>query len=548
VLTKPQSDQYELYRVLAEKSFAGIYVVQNGRFRYLNKNAASYVGYAPEELVGQPPIGIVHPEDRENVEKNARVMLSGKKTSPSEFRILTKDGHLRWIMETVVPIEWEGKPAILGNSMDITERKNIEEALHERQERFRILFEGAHDAIFMMEDYRYTDCNQKTLEMFQCKREEIIGQTPARFSTPLQPDGRISIQKAIEKMNAALMGEPHIFEWRHCRYDGTPFETEVSLNRLEISGRRLLQAIVRDVSHRKRAEEDLKQSEERYRTIIENIGDGYYEVDLKGNILFLNDAALRITGIALGELQGANFATFANQADAAMIFGFFHQVYLTGKSLRGVSWRAQRPDGREQHLEVSVSLIRNAAGRPAGFRGILHDVTERRRREEAIQHMAYHDALTGLPNRLLLYDRFAQVLAHARRNEEQFAVAMMDLDKFKEVNDRLGHDAGDRLLCSIGARLSTSIREGDTVARFGGDEFLLLAPYLKQIEDLESLGQKILQVFQQPFDICGEALYISASVGFAVFPQDGPDREALFQKADINMYRAKSAGGNCWMR
>jgi diguanylate cyclase (GGDEF)-like protein len=104
------------------------------------------------------------------------------------------------------------------------------------------------------------------------------------------------------------------------------------------------------------------------------------------------------------------------------------------------------------------------------------------------------------------------------------------------------------LLCSIGARLSTSIREGDTVARFGGDEFLLLAPYLKQIEDLESLGQKILQVFQQPFDICGEALYISASVGFAVFPQDGPDREALFQKADINMYRAKSAGGNCWMR
>ncbi|MDO9558136.1 MAG: PAS domain S-box protein, partial [Syntrophales bacterium] len=150
-MEKPEGKQKELYRILTEKSFAGIYVVQDGRFRYLNSNAASYAGYTPDELVGLPPVDIVHPEDRENARKEGRAMLLGKKTSPSEFRVLTRDGRVRWIMETIAPITWEGKPAILGNSMDVTERKHFEEALRDRQERFRILFEGANDAIFLLE-------------------------------------------------------------------------------------------------------------------------------------------------------------------------------------------------------------------------------------------------------------------------------------------------------------------------------------------------------------------------------------------------------------
>jgi diguanylate cyclase (GGDEF)-like protein/PAS domain S-box-containing protein len=792
----------ELYRILTEKSFTGIYVVQNGSFQFINRNAASYAGYLPEELIGRNPTDIIHPEDRENARKNARAMLTGRKTSPSEFRVLAKDGRVRWIMETVVPITWEGKPAILGNSMDVSERKEFEEVLHDRQERFRILFERANDAIFIVEEYRFIDCNRKALTMFQCSMEQIIGQTIARFSTPIQPDGKDSIQKAIEKLNAALTGEPQFFEWRHCRLDGTFFEAEVSLNRLELPEKQLIQMVVRDISkrkqieralreseerfrsliettndlvfivnsvghftyvnprfkellgyapqaligktlvsviapesvpevmdrfkeevdrrdvpayealllhasgqripvefvstvlrdnegkiagrfsigrditdrkraelalredeekyraifennivgmfqstpggrfisvnptsarmygydspqemiekvadlakqlyvnpgdrdvfkrimaekgivehfehetyrkdgstfwvsvnakavrdsrgeilfyegtheditQRKQAEDNLRQSEERYRTIIENIGDGYYEVNLKGDITFLNDASMRIIGLSRSEIEGRNFKNYATGEDAATIFSVFQQVYLTGLPFRGLSWRIIRPDSIEQHLEVSVSLIRDAAAQPTGFRGIIHDITERRRAEKAIQHMAYHDPLTGLPNRLLFYDRFSQILAHARRNHEHFAVIMLDLDKFKEINDRFGHGTGDQLLRAVAERLTSQMREGDTVARFGGDEFLLLLPGMKHVHDFEPLGKKVLQVFQQHFHLSDRTLHVVCSIGVAVYPDDGTDRDTLFQKADLAMYRAKAAGGNRWFR
>jgi diguanylate cyclase (GGDEF)-like protein/PAS domain S-box-containing protein len=305
---------------------------------------------------------------------------------------------------------------------------------------------------------------------------------------------------------------------------------------------------IRDITERKQAQENLRLSEERYRLIIENIGDGYYEVDLKGNITFINDAALRILGVPRSELEGTNFKAFVTKEDAARIFGVFHEVYLSGAPFRGLSWWVLRPDGGEQHLEISVSIVRDSAAQPAGFRGIMHDITERRRSEEAIQHMAYHDPMTGLPNRLLFYDRFSQVLAHARRNQEQFAVILLDLDKFKEINDRFGHGVGDQLLRGVAERLTSQMRDGDTVARFGGDEFLLLLPGMRKIEDLAPLGQKILQAFEQPFAVSGQALSVCASVGAAVFPHDGSDRDALIQKADVAMYRAKAAGGNRWMK
>lgn len=162
--------------------------------------------------------------------------------------------------------------------------------------------------------------------------------------------------------------------------------------------------------------------------------------------------------------------------------------------------------------------------------------------------MAYHDVLTGLPNRLLFYDRFLQIMAHEKRNQDQFAGLMLDLDKFKEINYLLGHDARNQWLCGVAERLRSEMREADTVARFGGDEFFMLLPGIKQIEDLEPLGLKIVRAFQQPFGVNGQALSIRSSIGIAVFPNDGVDRNTLAQNADLAMYRAKSSGGRRWVR
>jgi diguanylate cyclase (GGDEF)-like protein/PAS domain S-box-containing protein len=171
---------------------------------------------------------------------------------------MTKQGETRWIMETVTSISYEGTRAILGNSMDITDRKKAEESLRESELRYRTLFNNANDAVFIMRDFKFIDCNIITLKIFGCSREQIIGSYPYIFSPPTQPDGVDSKEKALEKMNLALAGEPQFFEWRHCQYDGNPFDAEVSLKRVQVGDEILIQAFVRDITDRKRMEESIR--------------------------------------------------------------------------------------------------------------------------------------------------------------------------------------------------------------------------------------------------------------------------------------------------
>ena len=535
-------EEEKLYQIMARTSAAGVYIVQDGRFQFINPNAAAYAGYRAEEMIGMESQSILHPDDREEATRNAVRMLRGESTHPYSFRIRTKDGRSRWIMETVATIRYRDRRAILGNSMDVTERMEMEKRLAESEVRYRSLFEGASDGILILEEEKFIVCNRKAREIFQCREEDLLGRSPAQFSTPRQADGSESEQQAHERLEFAGRGISQFFEWRHCRKDGKPFFAEVNLIRLDIPGKNLIQSIVRDISDRKAVEAALQASEERYRMIVENIEEGYYETDLRGNISFVNDACQRIIGVGRQELLGNNFRVFTSAKDAKKLFHHFKNIFKTGQSLRDLVWQVERPDGREQHLEVSASLIRDAAGRPSGFRGLIRDVTERRRAEEKVQWIAYHDHLTGLPNRLLFQDRFTQLQAQAKRKDELFAVAVMDLNRFKEVNDQFGHAMGDMLLCGVSARLSHHLREGDTVARMGGDEFLLLLPGIRGRQDAAPLGEKIMQIFQQPFETAGQRFTLTASAGMAVFPADGVDYEVLIRKADQAMYRAKSEG------
>jgi PAS domain S-box-containing protein len=222
------------------------------------------------------------------------------------------------------------------------------------------------------------------------------------------------------------------------------------------------------IAERRRAEEALSQSEERYRTILEEMQEGYFEVDLAGNFTFVNDSTCRNLGYSREEMLGASYRAFTVQEDLEPVYETFNQAYRTGEPIEGFTWRAIRKDGSTRFFEASVSPLRNGQGEMVGFRCLARDITERKRMEQQLKDMATHDALTGLPNRRLFNDRLHMALAQAQRNHRTLAVVLLDLDRFKDINDMLGHNVGDQLLEAVGKRLTNLMRKSDTVARWGG--------------------------------------------------------------------------------
>ncbi len=405
----------ELYKTLTTSSPVGIYIIHGGKFRFANPRVQEFVGYSARELLEMPSISLIHPDDRAAARENAIKMLKKQRTAPYEFRIVTKGGQIKWTMEKIIPIYYDGRQEILGSYMDIDDRK--------------------------------------------------------------------------------------------------------------------------------RADEILRASEERYRTILENIEDGYYEMDLKGRLTFFNESCRRIFGYSREELLGMKTLQYVNGDTAGKLNRLARKVYETGQPEKGSDLEVIRKDGFKRHIEVSVSLVKDA-GKPVGFRGIVRDIDDRKKAEATILHMAYHDALTGLPNRVLFNDRLNVAIAAAQRHGKRFGVMMLDLDQFKNINDSLGHDVGDQLLQSVGNRLRGLLRKSDTVARMGGDEFMLLLPEINQKADVEAVAKKILASFQREFVLAFREVKITTSIGIAVYPEGGREFDTLKKNADIAMYKAKEKGRN----
>lgn len=200
-------------------------------------------------------------------------------------------------------------------------------------------------------------------------------------------------------------------------------------------------------------------------------------------------------------------------------------------------------------MELSVTLVRDVHGKPKGFRGIISDITERHKMDEVIRQQAFYDYLTALPNRTLFYDRLHMGIRRARRDKKMIAVIILDLDRFKEVNDNWGHAAGDALLKAVAQRLQALVRDTDTVARYGGDEFTFILPAINRKEDALLIARKIIKSFKEPFVLDACELAVTCSLGMAIYPTHSDDIDTLMKKADIAMYRAKARGRNrfcCW--
>ena len=412
---------------------------------------------------------------------------------------------------------------------------------------YRALFDSANDSIILMDRDLIIDCNKRTLELFQCSMEQIIGHSPRELWPEFQANGQPTPKYALERIKEALHGEMRPYELVHKRLDGTLVDTDVTLNLFEIKGKKYLQAIIRDISERKAAQEALRQSEERYRTILEDIVEGCYECDRQGNYTFFNNSFCKILGYSPEEISGSNYKKYVDEEHAEKLNHVFKNVFTSGIPNSCFDCIVITKESLKKYVELSVSLIKTVDGESIGFRGIMRDITERKKNEEIIAFMAFHDPLTGLPNRRLLDDRISVGLEYVKRNKKKLAVLLMDLYKFKEINDTLGHQMGDILLKEVSIRINEMVRKSDTLARMGGDEFMvLLLPEIKGTEDIIIVADRIIRCFCEPYTCDGKNLSITASMGIAIYPNHGEDVETLISRADIAMYQAKKTGGNCF--
>ena len=291
-------------------------------------------------------------------------------------------------------------------------------------------------------------------------------------------------------------------------------------------------------------EETIRQSEERYRTIIEEMEEWYFETDLSGNIIFFNEVFATILGVSGEDLTGLSFRSFIKKEDWNSIYELFNQVFKTGQPTRNFPYEFVRPDGTATSAEFSIFPKRDGAGWIVGFRVVGHDITERKHAEERIQYLATHDALTDLPNRLMFSQLLNHTIQSSRRFKRQFAIFFIDLDRFKVINDTLGHEAGDQLLQEIAKTFKRVLREIDVVARLGGDEFVILIEEVSDLAQVTGVAQRILSATMKPLVLMGQECRVTASIGISMYPKDAQDEQSLMKNADLAMYLAKEEGKN----
>lgn len=305
----------------------------------------------------------------------------------------------------------------------------------------------------------------------------------------------------------------------------------------------LVNRLVHSEKQARQTSASLRDSEERTRAVLNNIDEGITSISAGGIIELFNPGAERMFGYSSKEVLGKNVSILMPEPDHSVHDKYLERYLYSGEQHvigfgREVS--ALRKNGEIFPMDLRVSEFSLAGQRQ--FIGIMRDITERKTAENKIIHLANHDSLTNLPNRNLVQDRIQQTIAGARRAGTQFAVMFIDLDKFKVINDSLGHDTGDQLLQTVAQRLTASLRTGDTVGRQGGDEFIVLLTSLSTAEDAALVAHKILRNVAEPCLLNGHELHTSASIGIAVYPQDGDNVETLLKNSDTAMYYAKDSG------
>jgi len=506
----------------------------------------------------------IHPDDREMVDKAYTDSLKNRTPYNIVHRLLFRDQRVKFVQEWCeTQYDHEGHPILsIGTVQDVTERKqaeaeilalnlNLEQQVRERtkellakEEQLRETL-ALNDSILMTspmgiaayrQDGQCVMANPALASIADITQEQLLNQNFRQLSA-WQASG---IQEAAERVLAT--GARVELEIRHLTsFFGHDVWALCRLSRFTSRGEPHLLLMLENITEKKAAEEELRLAA----SVYQNSSEGILVTDAAGIILSVNPAFTEITGYAEDEAQGQKTSLLRSDRHGPEFYRSMWEALTTEGCWRGEIWN-RRKDG-EVYLEwLSINRIEASAGAPFRYVAVFHDITELRRKDEEIRHQAFHDALTGLPNRALMKDRLLHALEWAKREDGRLAVIFIDLDRFKAINDGLGHDIGDLLLQEVARRIKSRMRTADTVARLGGDEFVVLMEDLQEAGDCAGLAQELMAEIARPMELSGHTVEISASMGMAFYPEDGTNPLELMKRADLAMYSAKSAGRNTY--
>ncbi|MFC5511271.1 EAL domain-containing protein [Massilia jejuensis] len=533
-----------------EEQFRSIVTqVPGAVFRATASGTIDFVSDAIEEIAGVPAAALMHaesdawsalivPEDRPLRHRVTREALVTGRAYEVEYRIANARGAARWVLESGQTQRMQGEEGfwVDGIISDISERKHNEMRIQALLAEQGAILDNVMFGVVFTRDGHIVSVNRRTEELFGYEHGSLVG----RPASVLFVGNGEHARTGDEFFPRLGRGADASHERQFRRRDGSLLWCLVSGSPIDPSKPEAGNVwVFADISERKENEEKLRLSG----TVLEHIADGVMVVDVHGMLVTVNPAFTHITGFEPAEVVGKSWSvTRSRQHDQDVYGNMWRQLSETG-FWRGELWSTCK--GGETYLEwLTVSTVRNDEGKVTHYVGVFSDITRLKESQEKLDYLAHHDPLTSLPNRLLFQDRLLHAIGRATREQLQLAVMFIDLDRFKNVNDTLGHHVGDELLKQVAGALGERLRDGDTLARLGGDEFIVL---LENVDGSYGAGQvatKMMALFEQPFMISNHELFVTGSIGISLFPGDGLDPNLLVRNADVAMYQAKSRGRN----
>ncbi len=532
-----QADSEERYRQLFEANQAVELLIDptDGSIIDANPAAVDFYGYSRNKLQSMniSDINILSPDEVAAEVEQAR----NERRAYYLFKHRLASGQVRDVEVHTGPIKVAGKPLLYSVIYDVTARLESERALRESEARYRTIINTTAEGYWLMgvPSLRIIEVNDAICNMLGYSREELIGQQPLNLADEEN-------RKIFEHQSSGINRDAQ----RHYEVvlkhkDGHDIAVSVHETNMPNDKQETRQAFafITDISERKQIEEQLRIAATFYETTSEAIT----VTDMNNRIIAVNPAFCMITGYSEEEVLGKDPSFLSSgRNDKA----FYHNMWQTLERMgrwQGEIWN-RRKNGEVFPEWLSIVAIKDENGNTKQYMAVFSDITKRKQDEEKIWRQANYDGLTGLPNRNLFKDRLVQAMHTTRREGNRLALLFIDLDRFKWVNDTLGHAAGDLLLQETARRLTHCVRETDTVARLGGDEFTIILGDVRDSSEVDRIGEKLLKSLAEPFKLDGKEAFVSGSIGITFYPTDADKMEQLLRNADAAMYSAKEAGRN----